>query len=65
MVKKISLTNKKLHNELVIKWVHKIIQDYAIKDEKRLVVNELLDGSEDVRRLKWTKPYKLVKCVMC
>lgn len=60
------VTNEE-HNDLDIKWVNEVIQDYAVKREKRLLrhinveVIQLLGNSEDVKRLKRTKPYELVK----
>lgn len=61
------VTNEELHNDLAIKWVNEVIQDYALKHEKRLLCHtnveaiQLLDNSQDLRRLKRTKPYELVK----
>lgn len=65
------LINKKLQKELVIKWVHEVRKDYAVKHEKRLQHHTnvkgipLLDNSEDVRWLKRTKSYELVLWILC
>ena len=58
-------TNEDIHNDLNIKWVQEVIQDYASKHEKRLLNHtnieaiRLLDITHELRRLKRTKPHEL------
>lgn len=59
------ITNVEIHNDLGISWVDEVIQEYAIKHEKRLRhhINveaiQLMDTTHEVRRLKRTKPHEL------
>lgn len=59
------VTNKEIHNDLKIKWVAEVIRENAIRHEKRLLNHTnveailLLDITNEVRRLKRTKPHEL------
>lgn len=59
------VTNEELHRELNIKWVIEVIQQYAVKHEKRLLNHpnveaiQLLDITHELRRLRRTKPHEL------
>lgn len=61
------VTNQELHDDLEIKYVSEVIQEFATKHEKRLLRHpnieaiQLLDNSQEVRRLKRTKPYDLLQ----
>lgn len=60
------VTNEELHNDLSIKWVHEVTQEYARNHERRLSrhtnveVIQLLDNAQEIRRLKRTKPHELL-----
>ena len=60
-------TNDELHDDLAIKRVNEVIQDYAAKHKRRLLRHtnveaiQLLDNSQEIRRLKRIKPYELIK----
>ena len=59
------VTNEELHKDLQIKWVEEAIRENAIKHEKRLLTHsnveaiQLLDITNELRRLKRTKPHEL------
>lgn len=59
------VTNQEIHNELDIKWINEVIQEYARKHENRLLNHtnveaiQLLDITHEVRRLKRMKPHEL------
>lgn len=59
------VSNKEIHDDLQIEWVNEVIQQNAIKHEKRLLNHtnveaiQLLDITNEVRRLKRTKPHEL------
>lgn len=59
------VTNKEIHNDLRIEWVNEVIRENAIKHEKRLLNHtnieaiQLLDITNEVRRLKRIKPHEL------
>ena len=61
------VTNDELHDDLAIKRVDEVIQDYATKHEKRLLRHtnveaiQLLDNSQEIRRLKRIKPNEPIK----
>jgi len=60
------VTNEELHDDLNIKWVDEVIQEFAIKHERRLHQHtnieaiQLLDLTQELRRLKRIKPHELV-----
>lgn len=59
------VTNQDLHNDLAIKWINEVIQEYATKHEKRLLNHtnieaiQLLDITHELRRLQRLKPHEL------
>lgn len=59
------VSNVEIHNDLDIRWVNEVIQEHAIKHEKRLLNHtnveaiQLLDTTYEVRRLKRIKPHEL------
>ena len=61
------VTNDELHDDLAIKRVDEVIQDYAAKHERELLRHtnveaiQLLDNGQEIRRLKRIKPYELIK----
>lgn len=60
------VTNEEIHQDLSIKLINEVIQEYAINHEKRMhehvnvEVLQLLDHAQDIRRLRRVKPYELV-----
>lgn len=60
------VTNEELHNDLAIKLIEDVIQEAAQKHDKKLLCHsnveaiQLLDNTQEVRRLKRTKPHELV-----
>ena len=61
------VTNKELHNDLQISTVEDVIREYSNKHEKRLLnhINveaiQLLDISNERKRLKGLKPHELCR----
>lgn len=59
------VTNREIHNDLEIKWIDDVIRECAIKHEKRLLTHtnveaiQLLDITNERRRLKRSKPHEL------
>lgn len=59
------VTNREIHNDLKIEWVNEVIRENAIKYEKRLHNHtnieaiQLLDITNEIRRLKRIKPHEL------
>lgn len=59
------VTNKEIHNDLEIQLIDDVIRECAIKHEKRLLTHtnleavQLLDSTNEVRRLKRIKPHEL------
>jgi hypothetical protein len=51
--------------DLEIPWIEEVIQEYAMKHEKRLLAHtnveaiQLLDTTNKIRRLQRTKPHEL------
>lgn len=65
------VTNEELHKDLAIKWVSEVISEHAVNHEKRLLRHtnveaiQLLDNSQEPRRLKRVKPYDLICKLNC
>ncbi len=59
------VTNREIHNNLKIEWVYEVIRANAIKHERTLHNHtnteaiQLLDITNEIRRLKRTKPHEL------
>lgn len=60
------VTNEEIHDDLNVKWIDEVIQEFAIKHERRLLQHtnteaiQLLDLTQELRRLKRIKPHELV-----